>query len=142
MALYRHVGDKHALLDGIVERLLMELPLPDPALHWRARLDQMSAAMRATARRHPTVFPLLLRRPAATPGALRVREAVYDALRAAGLAEPDVERAERMLSTFILGFAASEAGGRFSVGSDQLDADLDWFGEQLLGAVGGGTEGP
>ncbi|WP_445182645.1 hypothetical protein ACTXG6_29380 [Pseudonocardia sp. Cha107L01] len=29
-----------------------------------------------------------------------------------------------------------------SVGSDQLDADLDWFGEQLLGAVGGGTEGP
>jgi hypothetical protein len=31
----------------------------------------------------------------------------------------------------------------FSVGSDQLDADLDWFGEQLLGgAVSGGTEGP
>jgi hypothetical protein len=47
-----------------------------------------------------------------------------------------------MLSTFILGFAASEARGRFSVGSDQLDADLDWFGEQLLGAVSGGTEGP
>jgi AcrR family transcriptional regulator len=141
MALYRHVGDKHALLDGIVELLLMELPLPDPADHWRARLDQMSAAMRATARRHPTVFPLLLRRPAATPGALRVREAVYDALRASGLAEPDVERAERMLSTFILGFAASESGGRFSVGSEQLDADLDWFGEQLLGAVSGGTDG-
>ncbi|MDT7589375.1 MAG: hypothetical protein QOE32_6925, partial [Pseudonocardiales bacterium] len=39
----------------------------------------------------------------------------------------------------VLGFAASESGGRFSVGSDQLDADLDWFGEQLLGAVGGGT---
>jgi hypothetical protein len=30
----------------------------------------------------------------------------------------------------------------FSVGSDQLDADLDWFGEQLLGAVSGGAEGP
>jgi hypothetical protein len=47
-----------------------------------------------------------------------------------------------MPSTFILGFAASESGGRLSVGSDELDADLDWFGEQLLGAVSGGTDVP
>jgi len=40
--------------------------------------------MRATARRHPGVFPLLLQRPAATPGALRVREIVYQTLREAG----------------------------------------------------------
>jgi hypothetical protein len=71
-----------------------------------------------------------------------VRKAGYGALRAAGLAEPDVNRAERMLSTFILGFAVPGSGGRFSVGSDQLDADLDWFGEQLLGAVSGGTDVP
>ena len=135
MALYRHVGDKRALLDGLVEELLAELPLPDPALPWRQRLDAMAAALRATARRHPTVFPLLLRRPAVTEGALRVREAVYQALRDAGLTEPEVRRAERMLSTFLIGFAASESGGRFSVTAEQLDADLAWFGEQLICAI-------
>jgi hypothetical protein len=34
-----------------------------------------------------------------------------------------------MLSTFLIGFAASESGGRrFSVTAEQLDADLAWFG--------------
>jgi hypothetical protein len=28
-----------------------------------------------------------------------------------------------MLSTFLIGFAASESGGRFSVTAEQLDAD-------------------
>src|SRR5882757_6663292 len=135
MALYRHVGDKRALLDGLVEELLAELPLPDSALPWRQRLDAMAAALRATARRHPTVFPLLLRRPAVTEGALRVREAVYQALRDGGLTEPEVRRAERMLSTFLIGFAASESGGRFSATSEQLDADLAWFGDQLIRAI-------
>src|SRR4051794_1979492 len=124
MALYRHVGDKQQLLDGLVERLLQELPLPAEGLPWQERLTGMAWALRATARRHPDVFPLLLRRPAATPGALRVRDAVYTALRAAGAPEPDVPRIERMLSTFVLGFAASEAGGRFSVDTRQLDDDF------------------
>ncbi|MDT7593487.1 MAG: hypothetical protein QOH45_3018 [Pseudonocardiales bacterium] len=42
------------------------------------------------------------------------------------------------------GFTSMTTGplAGFSVGRDQLDADLDWFGEQLLGAVSGGAEGP
>ena len=34
MALYRHVANKADLLDGVVERILWEVPLPDPALPW------------------------------------------------------------------------------------------------------------
>lgn len=51
------------------------------------------------------------------------------------MAEPEVRRAGRMLSTFLIGFAASESGGRFSVTAEQLDADLAWFGQQLIGAI-------
>ncbi len=138
MALYRHVGDKSQLLDGLVEQLLLELPLPDPALPWRERLGAMSAATRASARRHPDVFPLLLQRPAATPGALRVRESLYQALRDAGTAEADVPRAERLLSTMVLGFAASEAAGRFTATTEQLDADFDWFGGLVTRLLDGG----
>src|SRR3954471_1818236 len=61
MALYRHVGDKQGLLDGLVERLLDELELPDPALPWDERLRLLAARLRATARRHPDAFLELLR---------------------------------------------------------------------------------
>ena len=75
--------------------------------------------------RHPQIFPLLLQRAAVTPGARRTREVVYAALREAGLAEDDVVQMERLLVTAVLGFAASEAGGRFAAHSAaQLNADF------------------
>jgi AcrR family transcriptional regulator len=134
MALYQHVGDKQQLLDGLVEQLLLELQLPDPAMPWRDRLGAMANAMRATARCHPGVFLLLLQRSAATPGALRVRETVYQALHEAGIDEANLARAERMLSTFVIGFAASEAGGRFTATSRQLDDDFAWAAARVLDA--------
>ena len=133
MALYRHVGDKQGLLDALVERLLDELPLPDPALDWRARMLQLMAALRAAARSYPEVFLLLLHRPAATPAALRRRDSVYAALRDAGIPQALVPRVERLLNTFVIGFAASEGAGRFAeVTTDELDQDLMWAFEHVF----------
>ena len=124
MALYRHVENKQDLLDGVVESLLNEVPPPSEDQAWDEQLSTMGQAFRTIARRHPTVFPLLLQRPATTPGARRVRERVYRALRHAGVAEADVERVERLISTIVLGFAASEVSGRFRAHSRKvLDAD-------------------
>ncbi len=111
MALYRHVANKADLLDGVVESILLEVPLPDPADAWPDRLSALARGTRAAARRHPQIFPLLLQRAAVTPGARRTREVVYAALREAGLAEDDVVQMERLLVTAVLGFAVSEAGG-------------------------------
>ena len=132
MALYRHVGDKQGLLDGLVERLLTQIPVPDPAQGWREQLHGMAQGLRVTARRHPELFMLLFQRAASTPAATGPRNAVYTALRSAGLREPDLPVAERLLSTFILGFAASDAGGRFA-GFDP-DADLA-VAEELISAL-------
>ena len=133
MALYRHVSGKAGLLDGMVELLLTEFPPPPAGLPWRERLAALAASIRASAQRHPTVFALMLQRPAATPEALRTREGVYAALRQAGLPEGQVPQAERLLSTAILGFAASEAAGRFrNHASFQLDADFSAL-QRLLG---------
>jgi AcrR family transcriptional regulator len=135
MALYRHVGDKQALLDGLVERLLDELPEPDPALPPEKRLRALARALRETARRHPDAFLMLLRRPATTPASLRARERAYAALRDAGVPDELVPRVERLVSTFMLGFAASEAGGRFAQHAPEvLDEDLAWA-EGLLRAA-------
>jgi len=132
MALYRHVANKADLLDGLVESILEEVPLPDAADPWPGRLAGLAQGTRAAARRHPEIFPLLLQRAAVTPGARRTREAVYGALREAGLTEDDVVQLERLLATVILGFAASEAGGRFAAHSTaELDADFARIQEML-----------
>jgi AcrR family transcriptional regulator len=132
MALYRHVENKGDLLDGVVESLLDEIPDPRDDIPWDEQLSAMGQAIRATARRHPAVFPLLLQLPATTAGARRVRQRVYRALRGAGVAEAEVERVERLISTMVLGFAASEASGRFRSHSRKvLDADYAAL-EQLI----------
>jgi AcrR family transcriptional regulator len=113
MALYRHVRDKAELLDRVVEALLTEFPLPADDLPWDERLRTVGRSIRDVARRHPAVFPLLLQRPATTPESRRVREAVCLALEEAGFAPDEARRAERLVSTAVLGFAVSEATGRF-----------------------------
>jgi AcrR family transcriptional regulator len=136
MALYRHIGDKQGLLDGLVERLLDELPVPDPALAWRERLRVLGEGTRALARRHPDAFLLLLQRPAVTPASLARRASVHAALREAGVPEGLLARTERMLSTFMFGFAASEAGDRFAAhDADTLEQDLRWLEGILLSAA-------
>ena len=126
MALYRHVANKAELLDGVVELLLTEFPPPPAGLFWSERLSVLARNIRASARRHPSVFPLLLQRPAMTIEARQTRAAVYRALGDAGVPDSRVAQVERLVSTAVLGFAVSEAAGRFRHHSHrQLDADFD-----------------
>jgi len=119
MALYPYVGSKAALLDGLVDRMLAEF-LPDIGAHegrpWRDRLRLIGYGVRELARRHPTTFTLLFDRPAVTPDAVRVVDAIYRALLDAGVPDKDVPRLERLFTTFCLGFALSDVNGRFAVG--------------------------
>lgn len=121
MALYPHVAGKEALLDGMVDVLLAKLlPLVDslPAdADWWSRLSALARGFRALATDHPSAFALLLSRPSVTPEAVRATDAVYEAVLEAGVPEADVPRIERLISTFVIGFAASEVNGRFSRGT-------------------------
>lgn len=118
MALYRHVEDKAALLDGMAGRLLAALvPAGDTAEQpWDVRLTALAHACRAVTQRHPWAAHLLFSRPAVTPDAVRAVDIIYTALLDAGVPEPAVPRLERLVSTFVIGFAASEASGRFAPG--------------------------
>ncbi|QYC44149.1 hypothetical protein Nocox_32890 [Nonomuraea coxensis DSM 45129] len=93
----------------------------------------MAAAIRDTAARHPAVFPLLLQRPAATERSREIRDGVVAALRQAGLAPDRAARAERLISTAVLGYAAGEAAGRFDH-HDRHVRDEDFA--CLLAAIG------
>ena len=117
MALYGYFRSKEELLDGLVGRLLAEVPLPADEIGWRATLEQLTYGVREVARRHPTAMPLLLTRPAVSPAAVRVVDVVYRALLAAGVPAADVPRVERMISSFSLGHLISETSGRFTGGT-------------------------
>jgi AcrR family transcriptional regulator len=124
MALYPYVGNKDALLDGLVDRLLAEM-LPFGGAggaggaggDWRDRMRRGGRAARALARRHPSAYPLLLARPAVTPDAVRVVDGIYALLLEAGVPPREVPRLERLVSTFVVGYATSEVNGRFSAGT-------------------------
>jgi AcrR family transcriptional regulator len=114
MALYPHVGSKAALLDEMTGRLLATMKLPDAAgQDWQHRLRGLAHAARALVHDHPWAATLLFSRPAVTPDAAHTVDIVYSGLLDAGVPESEVARLERMLSTVVLGYAASEVGGRF-----------------------------
>jgi AcrR family transcriptional regulator len=121
MSLYPHVASKEALLDGVVDVLLAEqLPTLDPLpadADWWARLVAAAQGVRKLAARHPSAFSLLLARPSVTPDAVRATDMIYRAVLDAGIPDAHVARVERLVSTFVLGFAASEVNGRFSKGT-------------------------
>lgn len=141
-----------SVLDGMLDLLLGEhlslLGQAQSGTGWWPRLVAIAQGVRALARRHPSAFPLLLARPSVTPDAVRATDALFQVLLDAGVPEAQVPRLERLVATFVLGFAASEVNGRFGPGTltprarraqfapgeipahyrlaDHLDKGVDW----------------
>jgi AcrR family transcriptional regulator len=118
MALYPHVGSKTALLDAMYGRIVSELLPGLPAgVSWQERLRVVAHAARRLIRRRPWAVTLMFARPSVTLEAVRVTDALYQGLLDAGVPAAEVPRMERLVSTFFLGYIASELGGRFSAGT-------------------------
>jgi AcrR family transcriptional regulator len=130
MAIYPYVGNKEALLDGMVDRLLGELlPTAAAGSPWQERLRATAHAVRAIARRHPGAYPLIMSHPTATEDGRRLDDLLYACLREAGVADAEVARLERMLATLVLGFATAEVNGRWKGVVDATGQPVDWDAE-------------
>ena len=111
-ALYNHVADKAALLDGLVETVVGEVMLPpSDEADWMAAIRSICRSLRQVAHRHPKLVPLIAGRPFNSPGALRPVEAMFGLLCRAGFEEHLVVEAQRALSGFVLGYVQMELGG-------------------------------
>ncbi len=98
MSLYHHVPSKAALVDGLHERLLLELDLDVAGASWDEVLRRVAAAFRTVALTHPKVFVLLATRPVSTPAAVTHLLPVLAALEEAGL---DPDTVLRLLNVFL-----------------------------------------
>ena len=123
MALYPHVKDKAGLLDAMLGRVMGNLSESAPAMSrgadWRERLRAFADTARRLSAGHPWAVTLLFSRPAVTPDAVATVDLLYGAMLDAGVPPSQVPRIERLISTYVLGWIASESGGRF--GPAELD---------------------
>jgi AcrR family transcriptional regulator len=105
MALYRHVYDKSALLDGIVGHVYGDIVPPEPDLPWRDRILAAGASIRDAAQRNPGVAVLLAQRKPPPGSSFHVDAAIADALAEGGAPRSEIIRLYRVITSAYLGQA-------------------------------------
>jgi AcrR family transcriptional regulator len=114
MVLYRHLPNKAAVLDGVVEMVFEQLSVDTSCPDWAEALRALAHDFRDLARAHPNIVPLLVTRPLATPlgmrpqGILRHLEDVLALLTRAGFSGPDALHVYRALFGFLYGHVLTE----------------------------------
>jgi AcrR family transcriptional regulator len=109
MALYHHVANKSAILDGIVDLVFSEIELPAADDDWRAGMVRRAQSTRQALKRHPWATVLLQSRTVPGPATLRHHNAIIGTLRTAGFSVAMTAHAYALLDSYIYGFALSEA---------------------------------
>ena len=110
MAIYHHVANKEAIIDGMVDHVFAEIDLPPTDLDWRDAIQVRSRSMRRVLARHPWASPLMESRNA--PGmvaTLRHHDAVVGCFRRAGFSLALTGHAYAVVDAFLYGFALQEA---------------------------------
>lgn len=129
MALYRHVGAKDDLLDGMADLLYAELELPEARSDWWEGLAAIARSTRRVLLAHPWAAPLF-GRPLAGPHAFALDRAIAAALRDAGFSKRDAQELHDQLSGMVFALVAPELQGKrnraaFERGIDLLHAGLE-----------------
>jgi AcrR family transcriptional regulator len=103
-----HAGGRR---EGLIELLIEHLAAgirTDLHGDWRARLGELGHEIRGTALIHRGVADELLRSGATGPQALRLADAILDALQDAGLERDDAQDAYDVFLTYVLGSAGRQ----------------------------------
>ena len=86
MAAYRHLPNKSALLDGVMEAVHAEVDLDiDESQPWQDQLRQLASANLNALLAHPNAAPLLAQRPTRTVGSLLLVERAFEIMSRAGV---------------------------------------------------------
>lgn len=108
MSLYNHVPNKEAILDGIVERVVSEIDLPESGDDWRGAMRERAIQTYRALLRHPWAASLIESRTNPIPARTRSCENVIGVLRGAGFSIRHAYHAFLTLDSYIYGFALQE----------------------------------
>jgi AcrR family transcriptional regulator len=113
MAIYWHYRNKDAVLDAVVDRLIVPVAaeLDDPT-DFVSTLRRVAHAYRAIASEHPHAFPLLATRRFASEASYQFLDILFGLARAAGVSDRDAARLYRAVSSYVNGFALNQLAGK------------------------------
>lgn len=129
MAAYRHLPNKEALLDGVVEAVSVQTEIDvDRTLPWQGQLRQLIGANLESMLAHPNVLPLLAQRPLTTPGSLGLVERAFEIMDSAGIPLDDAALAINVMGLLTVSLAvamsASQNDSRSSAEFQELFSNL------------------
>jgi TetR/AcrR family transcriptional regulator, tetracycline repressor protein len=112
MAAYHHVPNKAAIIQGVVEAILSEIPVPgeDEAMAWPDGLRLIGREYRRVVLAHPNALPVVSTQPVLTPAGLRLIEAAAAILVRGGLTPVQALEAINGGAAIVIGSALVEAG--------------------------------
>ena len=123
MTVYHHVPDKAALFDGLIERVLAEIRIPDATGDWEHDLRAIVVEARTTLLAHPHTVILLGTRPPISGPAFALVEAITAILLGGGFSEEQAadgfDCAGRMLIGHTLAETGRPPGGEISGGETE-----------------------
>jgi AcrR family transcriptional regulator len=124
MSLYNHVSNKDDLLDGMLDRVLdeMELPNPDGGI---PSIRAAAVSAHAALRRHPWAAHLLMAPARVRPARLEFMNALLSSLRSAGFSADTTYHAYHVIDAHIIGFSLWQSTHDFSMPEDVTDDLLE-----------------
>lgn len=110
-SLYNHFRTKDEILDAVADSVSARVDLsmfePGDGREWRIALHDWAHSYRAALSDHPNIVPVLARGPGRRPAGLRVADAVFGAMTAAGWPPAQATRIGALMRYFILGSAVA-----------------------------------
>jgi AcrR family transcriptional regulator len=105
MALYKHVADKEALLDGMVDVVIAEFDPPHlTTSDWKSALRQRILSARQTLLRHPWASRVIESRASPTPVVLAYMDSMMAILRGGGFSVDLTHHVMHALGSRLFGF--------------------------------------
>ncbi len=129
MALYRHVENKDALLDGVADVLWGEVELPGSETGWEALLRSIATSLRALAHAHPHAYRLLCNNQSLSLAMLRLSDVMLGHLQRAGFAQKRALEVLCTLCSYAMGYAMVELStlqpGQSEHGASEGPTDIE-----------------
>lgn len=108
-SLYNHFRTKDAILEAVADAVSarVDLSMFDGGQDWRTALHAWAHSYRDALSDHPNIVPVLARGPRRRPAGLRLADAVFGAMTAAGWPPAHATRIGALMRYFILGSAVA-----------------------------------
>ncbi|MFF1480776.1 TetR/AcrR family transcriptional regulator [Streptomyces sp. NPDC058301] len=141
-SLYNHFRTKDEILEAVADATSAQVDLSmfDPATFraegargWRTALHDWAVAYRAVLTRHPNIVPVLAQGPGRRPAGLRLADAVFGAMVAAGWPPAQATHIGALMRYFVMGSALGSFARGFVDDETAYDpADYPHLGQAHL----------